>query len=43
MRNWEEDCASNGISLVCDSVTCNEAPDADGIAACKELGAALAK
>ena len=41
MRNWEEDCAANGISLAAESVTCNEAPDADGVAACKALGAAL--
>ena len=41
MRNWEEDCKSAGANLVCDSVTCMEAPDDDGIAACKALGAAL--
>ena len=41
MRNWEEDCKSVGAELVCDSVTCMEAPDDEGIAACKALGAAL--
>ena len=42
MRSWEADCAENGISLVCDSVICNDAPDADAAAACRTLGAALA-
>lgn len=41
MRNWEDDCKEAGIELACDSVVCNEAPDEDAIAACKELGAAL--
>ena len=42
MRNWEEDAAAAGISLACDSVICNEAPEDDTIDACKALGAALA-
>ena len=42
MRNWEEECRGAGAVLACDSVTCNDAPDADGEAACKALGAALA-
>ena len=42
MRSWEEDCASNGISLAVDSVTANDAPDGDALEACKALGAALA-
>lgn len=42
MRNWEETCVSSGAVLACDSVICNEAPDDDGIASCKALGAALA-
>lgn len=42
MREWERTCRSAGITLACDSVICNEAPDADAIAACKALGAALA-
>ena len=42
MRNWEADCAANGIALACDSVICNDAPDDDAQAACRALGAALA-
>ena len=41
MRNWEERCISDGASLVHDPVICNEAPDADAVASCEELGAAL--
>ena len=43
MRSWEEDCKSAGISLVCDSVICCEAPDDDAVAACKALGKKLAE
>ena len=42
MQNWEQDCAAAGISLACESVICNEAPEDDAIEACKALGAALA-
>ena len=42
MRNWEEDCAANGISLASESVICNDAPDDEAMEACKALGAALA-
>ena len=42
MRNWEEDCKAAGAVLACESVTVNEAPDDDAVAACKALGAALA-
>ena len=42
MRDWEERCSNAGISLAADSVTANDAPDDDAVAACKELGAALA-
>ena len=42
MRNWEEDCKAAGAVLACESVTANEAPDDDAVAACKALGAALA-
>ena len=42
MRSWEARCAEKGITLAADSVTVNEAPDEDGLAACKALGAALA-
>ena len=43
MRNWEEDCLACGAKLVADSVICNEAPDADALAACRALGAKLAE
>lgn len=42
MRNWEADCTACGAVLACPSVICNEAPDDDGIASCRALGAALA-
>lgn len=43
MESWEDDCRSKGALLVCPSVTCQEAPDEEGEAACKALGAALAE
>jgi len=43
MRNWEEDAKSAGADLVAESVTANEAPDDDALAACKALGEALTK
>ena len=42
MRSWEDRCAEKGIIMAADSVTVNEAPDEDGLAACRALGAALA-
>ncbi len=42
MRSWEARCAEKGITLAADSVIVNEAPDEDGLAACRALGAALA-
>ncbi|MBQ8076659.1 MAG: flavodoxin [Oscillospiraceae bacterium] len=42
MSTWEETCKNDGADLVSDSVVCNEAPDDEGVAACKALGAALA-
>ena len=42
MRNWEASCNGAGANLVCQSVICNQTPDADGLTACKALGAALA-
>jgi flavodoxin short chain len=42
MRNWEEQCASDGAVLVCDSVICCEMPDDTAAEACKSLGKALA-
>ena len=41
MRNWDESCIANGAVLACDSVICNEAPDADAEAACTSLGKSL--
>lgn len=41
MRNWEETCNGDGAVLACDSVICNDTPDADAEAACVELGKAL--
>ena len=43
MRSWEDDCSASGIKLCCKSVTCNEAPDAQGLAACRLLGKLLAE
>ncbi len=42
MRTWEARCAEKGITLAAESVTVNEAPDEEGLAACRALGAALA-
>lgn len=41
MRDWEDTCRSKGADLVCDSVICQEAPDEEGKASCRTLGAAL--
>lgn len=41
MRDWEDTCRGKGADLVCDSVICQEAPDEEGEAACRALGAAL--
>ena len=43
MRNWEKDCDDSGIRLVCESVTCCEAPDDAALDACRALGKELAK
>ena len=42
MRSWEARCAEKGITLAAGSVTVNEAPDEDGLTACRTLGSALA-
>ena len=42
MRDWEDRCKNNGITLCTESVTANEAPDDAATAACKALGEALA-
>ncbi len=41
MRTWEDNCRAAGIVLACDSVICQEDPDADALAACEALGASL--
>ena len=41
MRDWQEACQNAGVSLVCECVIANEAPDDEAVAACKALGAAL--
>ena len=41
MRDWEADAQAAGLTLACDSVICNEAPDDEAAANCKALGAAL--
>lgn len=43
MRTWEQTCKDDGAVLVCDSVICNETPDADAESACQALGKALAE
>lgn len=44
MRDWYERAQSDGANLVGDEgLACYEAPDADCLAACKALGAELAK
>ena len=42
MRNWKDDCDASGINVAVEPVICNDAPDADAVAACQELGKALA-
>ena len=41
MEDWERRVKADGARLVSAPVICNEAPDADGLEACKKLGAAL--
>lgn len=41
MRDWEERCNGAGVTFATDCVIVNETPDADGDAACQELGKAL--
>lgn len=42
MRTWTDTCKEAGAALAHDSVICNNTPDSDGEAECKELGKALA-
>lgn len=41
MRSWEDTCRNAGAVLACDSVICQDAPDDDAEAQCRNLGAAL--
>ena len=41
MQNWEDTCKKDGAVFACAPVTCNEEPDDEAVAVCKELGAAL--
>ena len=41
MRTWEKDCENAGLNLVCESVTCCEAPDDAALDACRALGKTL--
>ena len=43
MRSWEKDCTDAGINLVCDSVTCCEAPDDAALDALRAMGKTLAE
>jgi len=43
VRSWEKGCGDAGLNLVCESVTCCDAPDDAALEACRELGRALAK
>jgi len=43
MRTWQARCAEKGITLAAESVTANEAPDDDALAACRALGEELTK
>lgn len=43
MRSWEQACISEGITLACDSVICNEAPDDQAADACRAMGKTLAQ
>ena len=43
MSTWEDTCRGDGAELVCDSVICQETPDADALSACRALGAKLAQ
>ena len=43
MRDWEDRCKAAGAVLAVESVMANNDPDADAVANCKALGAALAR
>lgn len=41
MRDWQDRVTGAGAELITEGLMVNEAPDADGLAACKALGKAL--
>ena len=41
MRSWERTAKACGAELVCESVICADAPDAEAAAACEALGRSL--
>ena len=41
MRDWEADAANNGVTLACESVICNDAPDDEATAALEALAKAI--
>ncbi len=43
MREWHDRCDAAGANEVVDYVICNETPNDDALASCREMGAALAK
>ena len=43
MSTWEDTCRGDGAELVCNSVICQETPDADALDACRALGAKLSQ
>ena len=43
MSTWEDTCRGDGAELVCNSVICQEAPDAEALSACRALGAKLSQ
>ena len=42
LRSWEARCRDDGAVIAADSLKCNLTPDAEGVAACKALGASIA-
>ncbi len=41
MRIWTETCENDGAVMACDFVICNDAPDDEALASCRELGKSL--
>ena len=43
METWTERTQEAGANMVADGVTCENEPDDDALARCRDLGAAMAK